>query len=65
MIGIDFPSVPRLRILLLVAGALLGGCGQRGPLVLPGPDADPIAAEAATEDDSDESADDEGETSSE
>ena len=54
----DWPLETKLRglltALLLVAAALLAGCGQKGALILPGAPEQPVAEEAAPVDDSDE-----------
>ena len=54
----DWPLETQLRglltALLLVAAALLAGCGQKGALILPDAPEQPVAEEAAPVDDSDE-----------
>ena len=43
-----------LTVLPLIAAALLAGCGQKGPLTLPGAAEQPVAEETAPVDDGDE-----------
>lgn len=40
--------------LILAATGLLASCGQKGPLILPGPEATPAVEEAAPGDEDDE-----------
>jgi predicted small lipoprotein YifL len=65
MTGQDLLAVAKLRVLLLIFAASLGGCGQRGPLVLPAPDAAPVVTEAGPSDDNGDGSEEEGETSHE
>ncbi len=54
----DWPLETQLRglltALLLVVAALLAGCGQKGPLILPGAPEQPVAEETTPADDGDE-----------
>ena len=66
MTGRDIFAVPKLVARLLILAASLGGCGQRGPLVLPASDAAPVAAEAGSDNESEDGSEEEdGETTSE
>ena len=52
-----WPDTTRSPRLILAVTGLLASCGQKGPLILPGPEATPVveAAAPAVEDDEQES----------
>jgi predicted small lipoprotein YifL len=56
----DWPLETQLRglltALLLVAAALLAGCGQKGALILPGAPEQPVAEETTPVDDDEQEA---------
>ena len=60
----DSPRKRRLRALLIATLILAGGCGQRGPLVLPGSRPASVSSENQ-EDTQQDPEDDESETDSE